>query len=203
MNNIKEKCRESFNTHKATLIQDTDRYLIIDWRRADGSSNYYVNYIVDKQRGSLIVSGDLGDSIATWYNRVEPAKLKNWIYNDIGYYISKLQCASDKYVYDTDDIMSDIKAHFADYDIDPADYIDFGGIYNDFEDEEEFWEFIEEEVAESTQHRSFLPTEKLTDVIGEIDADYFEWLYRCGEKIHLRVYLWAVGFYMACEQLGI
>ena len=52
---------EKFNTHKATLIQDTDRYLIIDWRRADGSGDYYVNYIVDKKRGNLIVSGDLGE----------------------------------------------------------------------------------------------------------------------------------------------
>lgn len=25
MDDLKEKCRESFNTHKATLIQDTDR----------------------------------------------------------------------------------------------------------------------------------------------------------------------------------
>ena len=78
---------EKFNTHKATLIQDTDRYLIIDWRRADGSGDYYVNYIVDKKRGSLIVSGDLGDSIATWYNKIKPSDLKNYVKNDIGYSI--------------------------------------------------------------------------------------------------------------------
>ena len=72
---------EKFNTHKATLIQDTDRYLIIDWRRADGSGDYYVNYIVDKKRGNLIVSGDLGDSIATWYNKIKPSDLKNYVKN--------------------------------------------------------------------------------------------------------------------------
>ncbi|MDY6278695.1 MAG: hypothetical protein SPL63_01065, partial [Roseburia faecis] len=54
--------------HKATLIQNTDRYTIIDWRKGNGSGEYYVNYIIDKKRGSLIISGDLGDCIATWYN---------------------------------------------------------------------------------------------------------------------------------------
>lgn len=46
--------------HKATLVQNTDRYTVIDWRKADGSGDYYVNYIIDKKRGSLIISGDLG-----------------------------------------------------------------------------------------------------------------------------------------------
>lgn len=55
--NIKQMFEKGFATHKATLIQNTDRFLIIDWRRADGSGDYYVNYIVDKKRGSLIVSG--------------------------------------------------------------------------------------------------------------------------------------------------
>ena len=46
--------------HKATLVQDTDRYTVIDWKKADGGGDYYVNYIIDKKRGSLIISGDLG-----------------------------------------------------------------------------------------------------------------------------------------------
>ena len=101
---------EKFNTHKATLIQDTDRYLIIDWRRADGSGDYYVNYIVDKKRGSLIVSGDLGDSIATWYNKIKPSDLKNYVKNDIGYYISKIQTASDLFYYDEKDVVESIQS---------------------------------------------------------------------------------------------
>lgn len=46
---ILNKCKERFAAHKATLIQDTDRYMIIDWRKADGSIDYYVNYILDKK----------------------------------------------------------------------------------------------------------------------------------------------------------
>ena len=73
---ILNKCKERFAAHKATLIQDTDRYMIIDWRKADGSIDYYVNYILDKKRGSLIISGDLGDCIATWYDPVKPNELR-------------------------------------------------------------------------------------------------------------------------------
>lgn len=48
--------RERFATHKAILIQDTDRYLAIDWRKSNGSGNYYINYILDKKRGNLIIN---------------------------------------------------------------------------------------------------------------------------------------------------
>lgn len=49
---ILNECRERFAAHKATLIQDTDRYMIIDWRKADGSIDYYVNYILDKKEAT-------------------------------------------------------------------------------------------------------------------------------------------------------
>lgn len=58
---IRKNCQERFANHKATLIQDTDRYLAIDWRKGNGSGDYYVNYILDKKRGNIIISGDLGD----------------------------------------------------------------------------------------------------------------------------------------------
>ena len=90
INKIKKMCEEGFSTHKATLVQNTDRLLVIDWRRADGSGNYYVNYIFDKERGTLVVSGDLGDSIATWFNKLDPSDVKKWIKNDIEYYIKKI-----------------------------------------------------------------------------------------------------------------
>lgn len=189
-------CKTKFSTHKATLIQDTDRYCIIDWRRADGSGDYYVNYIVDKKRGSLVVSGDVGDSIATWYNPIKVSSLKGFL-NDIDYYISKMQCASDKYRFDDDDILKDIKGHFREWQIE----ID-AELYN-YDSEEEFWEDIESEIADSGIGYEFQPTERLRDIISEYDDCYYEWLFDCGRRIDMRVYLWAVGFQMACEQLGI
>lgn len=61
-------CKEHFSTHKATIVTENDRYFILDWRREDDSSDWYINFIVDKKRGAFIVSGDLGNSIAVWYN---------------------------------------------------------------------------------------------------------------------------------------
>lgn len=194
---IKAMCSRNFATHKATLIQNTDRFFIIDWRRSDGSSNHYVNYIVDKARGSLIVSGDLGDSIATWYNSLDPANLKCYIHNDVDYYIRKIQCSSDLYDYDEDDVAEEIKNQLDESDV--AGYIEKS---DRFDDEDEFWEFVEDEVSGSI-YDEFIPSRELQDVIEEIYCDSWEWLSYCGRSINPRVYLWAEGFYMACSQLGI
>lgn len=203
---VQEICDKAFANHKATLIQNTERYLIIDWRREDGSGEYYVNYIVDKKRGSLIVSGDLGDSIATWYNPIDPSVLKRWVKNDTGYYISKFQCTTNDFVYTAEDIVSDIKEQLAR--CDEEDIImaceDKTYFYGDTLDE--VWGYLIEEIEESCLMRNnsvFTPTEYITKFLEELDPDYWEWLYDCGKKIHRRVYLWADGFYKACEQLGI
>lgn len=195
---IKAMCDRKFATHKAALIQNTDRYCIIDWRREDGSGNYYVNYIVDKVHGSLIVSGDLGDSIATWYNALDPAKLKGYIRNDVDYYISKIRCSSDLYVYDNDDIIEEIKKRLDESDV--AEYVEES---DRFYDADEFWEFVEYEVSGSVYGVNFIPSQELRDVIEEFDSDSREWLSYCGRSVNPRVHLWAEGFYMACEQLGI
>lgn len=198
-----EKLRKKFATHKATLIQDTERFLIIDWRRADGSGDYYVNYIVDKKRGSLIVSGDLGDSIATWYNPLTAKKIKSFIHKDIEYYVKKLQCASDKYYYDKDNIVADLKDYLQDCDDD-----ELIAAYNEhdnysIESTSELWDALEDEVSDCIYGDKFVPSESIRNFCLELNANYWEWLYSCGERIHPRVYLWAEGFYMACEQLGI
>lgn len=193
---IKEYSNHIFATHKATLIQDTDRYCIIDWRRADGSSTYYVNYIVDKKRGSLIVSGDLRDSIATWFNAVTSAELKGYIHNDVEYYISKFQCTSDKYTQDADEVVEDIKEYVDDDELRDA----FLEIENEiFDTPEEMWEEVENEVYSCIYGDDFIPSDRLNELFPES----WEWLPHCGQRIKLRCYMWAEGFYMACEQLGI
>lgn len=190
-------CQERFATHKATLIQDTDRYLAIDWRKGNGSGDYYVNYILDKKRGSLIISGDLGDCIATWYNRIDVAHVKSFV-NDVPYFMGKFQCASDDYTYYEEDVMTDIQNQLEDFGV--VEFVNdewTGGIFD-------FWQTVEDEVSESTSGLGkFLPTDELIKIISELDCDYSQWLYSCGQRIHPRVYLWAVGFQMACEQLGL
>lgn len=194
----REDCRKHFATHKATLIQDTERYFAMDWRRSDGSVDYYVNYILDKKRGSLIISGDLGDCIATWYNNVSAENMRSHI-NSIDYFMSKFQCTSDDYIYDEDDIVADIRKIITERSYDTSYCCERNCL-----DESELWEEIKHEVCNSIRSRRlFVPTERLTEIIGEIDDDYLEWLGDCGKEISMRVYLWVVGFQMACDQLGI
>lgn len=194
----REACEKSFATHKAELIQNTDRYLIIDWRKENGSGDYYVNYIVDKKRGSLIVSGDLGDSIATWYNPLEPTKLKRYI-QDIGYYVSKFQAASNCYFYESENVIADMKKELDTFENNCV------GIDGKLYSVNALWEMIEDEIDEDCIYNNeFIPSDNLIHILEEIGCeDTHEWLYRCGRRIHGRVYLWAVGFDMACEQLGI
>lgn len=197
---IRKKYQGSFATHKATLIQDNDRYLAIDWRKSNGSGDYYANYILDKKRGSIIISGDLGDCIATWYNKLNVANAKSYIDN-VDYFIGKIQCSTDKYTYYDDDVIADIREKIENSEIDISDVYNIElGIF----DMDDFWQAIEDEVAESTSRLGmFFPTDKLVKMMEMINCDYYEWLYSCGERIHPRVYLWAIGFQMACDQLGL
>ncbi len=198
---ITESCKEHFSTHKATLIQDTERYFAVDWRKENGSGDYYVNFILDKKRGSLIISGDLGDCIATWYNPTTPTKIKSYIHNNPGYFLSKVQCATNDYTHYEEDVLEDIKNRFEVNGFDVKDYVES---HMFIADEEEFWEELENEVRESCSRcDDFRPTARLEEIICDFDSDYYVWLYSCGERIAMRVYLWIIGFEMALDQLGL
>ncbi|MCR5166754.1 MAG: hypothetical protein K6C13_05995 [Oscillospiraceae bacterium] len=191
-------CAERFSTHKATVTTENDRYLIIDWRRKDDSGDYYINFIIDKKRGAFIVTGDLGDSIAVWYNPVTPEKLRDYIFNDVGYYIGKIECASDLYVYDEDDIIADLKEYI---DIDAEDaYLE---THNEYGNSSELWGDIKDYICDSLYGRDqFIPSDDLREIIKDFDPNYWEWLPNCGKHISGRVFIWAIGFKMAMEQLG-
>lgn len=199
---ILNKCKERFATHKATLIQDSDRFLIIDWRKKNGSGEYYVNYILDKKRGNFIISGDLGDCIATWYNPVKPNELRNYI-KSIDYFMSKFQCSSNKFRYEYDDIFEDVKDRLeAYYDIDSL-MRTYENHYGYVSDEEDFWDSLKNEINEHFYCFDEPPhySDDLLGFLTDVDADCYEWLYDCGKRVDMRVYLWAVGYEMAYNQL--
>lgn len=175
--------------HKATLIQNSDRYTIIDWRRSDGSGEYYVNYIIDKKRGSIIISGDLGDCIATWYNRNSVHNITRYI-NSVDYFISKFQCASDSYDYDEDDILEDIEDELKDAGVERTE---------EFEDD---WDDFTSDFGDNIHKDGFHPsrdeTEFLEDYLGD---DWWEGASTWGRRINGRVFLWVAGLNMAVDQL--
>ncbi len=175
--------------HKATLIQNTERYTIIDWRQENGSGEYYVNYIIDKKRGSLIISGDLGDCIATWYNRNSVHNIARYI-NSIGYFIGKFQCASDCYDYDEDDILEDIEDELKDAGVERTE---------EFEDD---WDDFTSDFGDDVYRDGFHPSSDKTEFLeAYLGSDWWEGASTWGRRINGRVFLWVAGLNMAVEQL--
>jgi len=185
---IREKYAWHFKDHKATKVLDQEDFLILDWRKENGSSEYFVRYIVDIKRGSLIIQGDLGDCIATWYNSVTPEDMCRYI-NDAGYFMSKFRCSSDSYDYDREDAMEDFQSRINDY-------------YSDVD--EELIENAKDAIDEYWDERHGYLDSNITDAFQEIDQDWWDGgLTNLGRRINGRVYLWVIGFQMACDQLGI
>ena len=190
-----ENAKKHFQNHQAKLVFSNDDFIVIDWRNKNGTSDYYINFFVDKRRGSLHVDGDLGSSIATWYNRLDADNLKSYL-KDVGYYMGKFQCTSDKYCYDSDDAFSDFEEYVGIESIEA--YIETSDEYDSYAD---FKDDVIEEIENSMRGKDFIPTDRLYEIASEIDADAFEWISSIGQSIDARVYLWAIGFNMAVSQL--
>lgn len=196
MSKRKERARERFKDHKATVVQKDENFFVLDWRHISGTGDYFVRYILDIKRGAFIISGDLGDCIACWYNEVSPENLASYI-SDIAYFIGKFQCSSDKYSYNQDDIDEDLNAIKKEY----LDNID------------DFWNFTREEVEEDFEDmqrilNDFQPSEngcypdELTELFSKYDDNWYESSFSdLGRRISQRVVLWAEGYRMAMQQI--
>lgn len=79
----------------------------------------------------------------------------------------------------------------------------FENHYGYVSDEEDFWDSLENEINEGF-YRFDEPPRYSDDLLGfltDVDADCYEWLFNCGKRVDMRVYLWAVGYGMAYTQL--
>lgn len=195
-----EEARQAFikRGHKATLIMDNGRYTAIDWKPEGDSYDYYINFIVDKMMGTLFITGDLGDCIATWFNPATAQDIAKYVHN-IRYFISKMQTSSDKYTCDEDDVATDIRSAIEDHWTGAGESL--AEKYPEFDDYE--WEEFRESIPESIHRGAFYPDSQQCEFL---DKYYPEWwdgsrVTTAGQKISPRVYLWAQGFQMAVKQL--
>jgi hypothetical protein len=194
---IKSRCMKRFKDHKATVVLEDKNFLILDWRDKSGSGEYAVRYIVDCQKGNLIVSGDLGDCIASWFNNVTPDKLACYV-NDISYFMGKFQCSSDTYDYQWRDIVSDLEGI-------KEEFLKDDGNWNHGISEDE----VEEDFAEMIRlcdEMTFGENVPYPDAFVELVEKYADpwWeseFAHIGKRISGRVYLWAVGYQMALKQI--
>lgn len=195
INKRRTTARERFKDHKATVVQRNEEFFILDWRHVSGTGDYYVRYILDIKRGAFIISGDLGDCIACWYNEVSPENLACYI-SDIGYFMGKFQCASDKYTYNPDDIAADLDAIKQEY-LEDIDNFNF----TEEEVEEDFDEMLRIFYDYEPSENCVYPDE-LVSLFEKYDDTWWETDFRSiGERVSPRVVLWAVGYRMAMQQI--
>lgn len=176
---------EHFNEHKAQRQTSGIGIEVVDWRRP-GTREYAIRFVFDREGGAIYITGDLGEAVAypTWPATLEDtakAVASRWHCVNERYFLEKVKAASDRYEYDRDEAIADIR-HFAP-DISDDDLDD---VMHDF-DERWGMERISDGAAEK---------------LAGHDGDYWEWIAGAGRSIALRVYLWLVGLAMAWEQLN-
>ena len=108
-----------FSHHKAVFRQ-LDGISTLDWRKEDGSSDYYVRYVFDESRGFLYISGDLGSAVVRLTERATLQALSGYI-NKVDYFVEKIECSTDKYYYDEEieerqDCLEELMEQFTGFD---------------------------------------------------------------------------------------
>lgn len=200
----REVANEKFKNHDATIVEDTDSLISIDFRNKSGSSSYYVNYIIDKRYGTLIIKGDIGYCIAEWSHPQDASSIKSLIKDDPEYFISKFATSTDKTYYDEDKLYSDIMELVSDTQLEDARFMWDSACHRN--DDDENYTF-EDDLKYSIHWSVFRSESKISDdlhafALDYLDIDLYEMPY-IGEAIAPRVYLWIFGYLMACEQLGL
>ena len=184
--------RKRFQNHRATVVQKDENFFILDWRNVSGSVEYFARYILDIKRGTLVVSGDLGDCVASWYNTVQPERLVEYL-EDVPYFMSKFQCSSDTYYYHIANIKADLDAIKAEYE--PCDDQEAMEMNDDFDS---MFEMLKE--YDLDEH--FVYPDELTELFAKYDDEWWNSDFTTvGQRISPRVILWAVGYRMAMQQL--
>lgn len=181
-----------------TLVLEDEDFFIMDWRDKNGSGNLATRYIVDKKKGDLIIKGDAGDCIASWYNKVTPEDLVHYI-NSTGYFMEKMQCTTNKYTYNHEDVEADLEEQKQEYlkllhDGDTDAYTE--------EELEEDFERMQEILDEYPPGENRAYTEELIDLMSKYNTDWWESPFTSlGQRIDKRIYLWTFGYQEGVERI--
>lgn len=184
---------QNFENHVATVLVDNDDLFSLDWRNKDGGSDYYVRYIVDKKLGTFYISGDIGSCVSYWYHSVQPRHIAVYIRN-LPYFISKIECSSDKYIRTEEQIKIDLDKLKAEI-IEERWVDDLSEIDNDFKEIENY--FLENLRAEIYYDQDII------EIFEKYCEEWWEVFDSIGIVVHPRLELWSDGFNLALEQLGM
>lgn len=182
--------REIFKDHVAKVIMNTEDFFIADWANANGSSDYAIRYVLDVKKGILMITGDVGSAIANWYLPVTAKKLKSLVLN-VGYFVGKIRCSTDLYIYREDDIREDLNEKYKELKNMIHHINSLESLRDDFE--------VLRDWCNNYQYTDA----KMTPEIERICDTYGINLSKIGSRISPRVHMWTVGYQMLAEQLGI
>ena len=182
----------------ATLVFEDENFFIMDWRDKNGSGNLSTRYIVDKKKGDLIIKGDAGDCIASWFKPVSVENLVRYI-NDTGYFMEKMQCTTNKYTYNWEDVKEDLEDEKQEY----LKMLRDGDITDTTEEElaEDFEQMID--ILRDLPLSENCPyPDELTDLMSKYNPDWWEGSFsRLGQRIAKRIYLWTYGYQEGVERI--
>lgn len=65
-----DSAKRAFKRHKAKVIVNDKRFLILDWANKDPMHGFEFHYVLDKELGTLVVYGDFMDGLAKWNHSV-------------------------------------------------------------------------------------------------------------------------------------
>ena len=186
----REMCQQKFKDFEAIKVAENEQILVMDWKNKNGYSEYSIRYMLDKEKGNLIITGDLGAGIASWYKSLYPEKLASLL-NDIGYFKSKIQCCTETYTYRYKDIEEDLMSIKKDLILDG---------YGETELEVDFNKILSLSTYIDGGVGAY-PND-LTEIFEKYDRDWqqSEFAY-LGRRVSNRIYFWAVGFQMAVDDL--
>lgn len=188
-----ERAMEKFANHKARVVINNERLFMIDWQGENSVTVDKMHYILDKERGVFTLYGDWGESVAYFSHRVEVEDLLFYLYTcSCNYFVEKI-VAGNPYVIDSElgaqDIKKEMKEIIESYEQEGVDT---------------------EEAREDMRTMIELYKEFGDEVYGTNslfldlwDKYFVERDYEIGKRVSNKVYLWVLGFFMACEDAGL
>jgi hypothetical protein len=183
--NLEEE-KKKFENHEATF-QDLGNIKILDFEKP-GFSYYRIRFLFEEDYCRLHISGDLGHLIATNYNNMTYEGFSDFVHNPC-YFSEKISCMDrDRFSWDYDLAVEELKNKFVDFEYDPEEDIDF------IEDK------INEILGDFTDCAGIGPYG--FEVLNQIDADSFEYASHIGREETGIIELYLLAFELAQKKLN-
>ena len=183
-----ERAKKKFKDFIATYELKTDTLDIITWKNKCGGSDHYIRFVVDKAKGKLYISGDLGSAVVHVWD--DDMTLEKWSYRSGMYFLEKVEATSEQAYFDPElfeeDLLNMLEERYE----------------KDFEVEQRNLMEIIDDLQIYCESSSIISGYLEDEVIALFGDDYWEWIYDCGRRYPSRILMWQIAMQMAVEQLG-